>query len=388
MKKRTVAVILAQVLGAMAVFSGCGERTDEPVIEREEQVAFECIEGCTCTCACCEAYRQAAGIELDTVQQTETAGPEETVQPTETQSTAEVMPSDIPGTEESTPEPTEAVQDWRVGGLSDGEKAARKEQQANFAAARQTLYSLPNSVDKTTKITQMDRQILANNAYDFGNTNVVFIGDSITEGIEGAVDDNGNFVSYVTYVNSYLHFLNVLNHGKGGRMFADYGGEELSIALNFGSMANEQSDMVVVFAGINDYLSTPPSKRFGNVDEKSSTAGYCGGVRYFMRRLYEEYPDNDVFVVMMYNVSKTATCTYSDVTGQLSLNDYLEVQRKIADEYGFHIIDLYGIGFMDCTDPASADYYLRDGLHPKDNGNIALGEHIAAEISLYMGQKE
>ena len=70
-----------------------------------------------------------------------------------------------------------------------------------------------------------------------------------------------------------------------------------------------------------------------------------------------------------------------------TLNDYLDVQRKLASEFGFHVIELYNIGFMDCSDPATSDYYLADGLHPKDNGNIVLGEHIAAELSLYFGQK-
>ena len=93
------------------------------------------------------------------------------------------------------------------------------------------------------------------------------------------------------------------------------------------------------------------------------------------------------FFVTMYNISKTVTCTYSDATEPLTLNDYLDVQRKLASEFGFHVIELYNIGFMDCSDPATSDYYLADGLHPKDNGNIVLGEHIAAELSLYFGQK-
>ena len=234
----------------------------------------------------------------------------------------------------------------------------------------------------------MDRQILANNTYDFSKKNIVFIGDSITEGITSAVDTSGNLISYVTYADSYLHFNHVLNHGKGGRMFSVYGDEDLSLALNFGNVTNVDSDIIVVFAGVNDYLSTPANKRFGNVDDKLSTAGYCGSVRYFMKQLKEYYADREIFFLTMYNNSKKANCTYSDVKGQPTLDDYLEVQRKLAKEFGFNIIELYDIGFMDCTDKESSDFYLRDGLHPKDNGNIVLGEHIAAELSLYFGQKQ
>ena len=139
---------------------------------------------------------------------------------------------------------------------------------------------------------------------------------------------------------------------------------------------------------MNDYLSTPANKRFGDVNDKLSTAGYCGSVRYFMKQLQEYYGDRQIFFVTTYNNAKKVTCNYTDINGQPTLNDYMEVQRKLAKEFGFHVIDLYKTGLMDCSDKESSDFYLRDGLHPKDNGNIVLGEHIAAELSLYFGEKE
>ena len=290
-------------------------------------------------------------------------------------------------TQEQQPETeTESAED--IAQLSEGELLARREQQRNFDEARQLLYDLQNSKDKTSKINQMDRQILANNAYDFSHKNIVFIGDSITEGITSAVDIKGNRISYVNYVDSYLHFNRVLNHGIGGRMFSVYGGEELSLTMNFDQVTNIDSDIIVVFAGINDFLSVLPNKRFGDVNNAMSTAGYCGSVRQFMKQLKEYYGDREIFFVTMYDNTKRSECQYSDVEGQPTLNDYMEIQRKLADEFGFQVIELYDIGFMDCTDKETSDFYLRDGLHPKDNGNIVLGEHIAAELSLYFGEKE
>lgn len=162
----------------------------------------------------------------------------------------------------------------------------------------------------------------------------------------------------------------------------------MSLDMNFGNVTNVNSDVIVVFAGVNDFLSVTENKRFGNVEDKMSTAGYCGAVRHFMSQLQTYYGDRDIFFVMMYNTSKTVEDRCVDVERALVLNDYLEVQRQLAKEFGFHVIDLYNIGFMDCGDKASSDNYLRDGLHPKDNGNIMLGEHIAAELSLYFGRKE
>lgn len=408
-RKSMVAILMA--MAAMAVsLSGCGERTDiveETIIARENEIRTECVEGCVCTgCICCGTVLSENSVREETVvpesvlaentEEAQTASSDlqmqETTESTEEsdqdQTTEQTEQAEGSSSEEASSEESSSEEINEIARLTDGERKARRKQQNNFAEARELLYDLKNSKDKTSKINQMDRQILANNAFDFSKKNVVFIGDSITEGITSAVDMNGKRISYVTYADSYLHFNKTLNHGIGGRMFSVYGDEALSLAMNFGNVTNVNSDIIVVFAGVNDYLSTPANKRFGDVNDKLSTAGYCGAVRHFMKQLKEYYGDRDIFFVTMYNVSKKAECNYSDVKGQPTLNDYMEVQRKLADEFEFNIIELYNIGFMDCTDKESADFYLRDGLHPKDNGNIVLGEHIAAELSLYFGEKE
>ncbi len=363
MKRKKLLLMMAAMLAVVCTACGGKEKPDTVVIWETET-------------------EETDVISLTPAETAPTEEPEtetQTVQPESTESettTAETEP-------ETQVQETEVTIDQ----LTEGEKEARREQQRNFDEARQTLYQMVNSKDKTTRINQMDRQILANNSYDFSEKNIVFIGDSITEGITSAVDQNGNFVSYVTYVNSYLHFQRVLNHGVGGRMFSYCGGDELSIAANFDNVVNMDSDIIVVFAGVNDYLTTPEGKRFGNADDKLSTSGYCGSLRRFMNQLRDNCGDKEIFFVTMYNVSKTVECTYSDYNGQPTLGDYIAVERQLAKEYGFHIIELYDIGFMDCTTQEASDYYLRDGLHPKDNGNIVLGEHIAAELSLYFSQK-
>jgi lysophospholipase L1-like esterase len=146
------------------------------------------------------------------------------------------------------------------------------------------------------------------------------------------------------------------------------------------------ADIIVVFAGVNDYLSESDNKTFGDVNNKQSTAGYCGAVRSFMKQLDLYYGDRDIFFVTMYNIDETRECNYTDITTQPTLDDYIEVQRKLCAEYGFNIIELYDIGFMDCTDTETASYYLNDSVHPNDRGNIVLGEHIGAELSLYFSQ--
>jgi lysophospholipase L1-like esterase len=380
MKKK---IVLALIVGVMTTIplTGCAKRSISEIIaffteetssdtEHTDSVPME------------ELIAEDASTEAATTEESITE--DSTIESEEEAQTETVIETDVEDIQSETETESELSE---IEKLTPGELASRKTQQANFAEARETLYGLPNSKDKTLKIDQMDRQILANNSYDFTKKRIVFIGDSITEGIMGAVTTDNRYISYPDYVQSYLDFSRYLNHGKGGMMFSDYGGEDMSLDYNFDNITNIDSDIIVVFAGINDYLSAPDNKRFGNINDTISTAGYCGAVRSFMKKLQRYYSDKDVFFVLMYDVRPESAPNYSDVTKELELNDYLEVQRQLAKEYGFNIIDLYSIGYMDCTDSDSEEYFLKDALHPSDTGNIMLGEHIAAELSLYFSQR-
>ncbi len=358
MKKFMAAFMALSLVLGLAACGNIADTADEPVIVREEE-SSEAEES--------QTQEQSGTDETELANESETEALSSALEVEETQTTIE--------------------EEVDLSELTEGELAARREQQENFAEARELLYDLENSIDKTDKINQMDKQILANNAYDFRGTVAVFIGDSITEGIASSVDQNGNFVSYVTYVNSYLHFAILMNHGVGGRMFGTYGGDELSLLANFDNVTNNSADVIVVFAGVNDYLTEVENKHFGSLYDKTTTGNFCGAVRHFMEKLKLYYGDKEIFFVTMYDINKTVDCEYADFDGQPTLGDYMEAEIALAEEYGFNVIDLYGTGFMDCSTEEASDYYLSDGLHPKDSGSIVLGEHIAAELSLYFGRK-
>lgn len=347
---------------------------------------------CTCrNCKCCtcetdEESQVAVENAEDVFVQESTVGEEETetVKEIETESSEGVETQ----TEETVTEAeTQTEEEKLIADLTEGEKAARKQQQINLVAAREQMYSLPNSLDKTIKINEVDKQILANNSFDFSTKTIQFLGDSITEAICGNVDEEGDYISYVDYANDYLKFGNYINNGKAGRMFSDYGGEELSFSLSMGDMYTSSVDISVIFLGINDYLTNRENKRYGDMNAVDSTAGYIGSVRYALKQLKANYPNQDIFFVTTYDVAKTSNSTYSDVAGSPQLDEYMEVLRTLVKEYGYHLIEIYDTGFMDCSDETTSGIYTADGIHPNDNGNRILGEHIAAELSLYYSQK-
>ncbi len=242
-----------------------------------------------------------------------------------------------------------------------------------------------SSYEKTLKINELDKLILGAADCSFPNIQITFVGDSVTEGIGGNVDGSGKYISYVNYVQDALRFGAVLNNGKGGRMIADYTGDRTyAIAMDQDQLFNINSQIIVMYAGLNDYLTNLEKKDFGTLDS-GSTSGYCGQLQTLMNYLGEYYTSTDFFVVTAYPTAAVDNSTevVGFAGGKPTLNDYLEQQRILAQRNGFHLIELYNIGFMDGNDPQVAANLLSDSMHPNDTGYQILGDHIAAEILLY-----
>lgn len=270
---------------------------------------------------------------------------------------------------------------WQADSLTQEEVDAIR----GYVAERKEVYGWSSSYEKTLKINELDKLILGAADCSFPNIQITFVGDSVTEGIGGNVDGSGKYISYVNYVQDALRFGTVLNNGKGGRMIADYTGDRTyAIAMDQDQLFNINSQIIVMYAGLNDYLTNLEKKDFGTLDS-GSTSGYCGQLQTLMNYLGEYYTSTDFFVVTAYPTAAVDNSTevVGFAGGKPTLNDYLEQQRILAQRNGFHLIELYNIGFMDGNDPQVAANLLSDSLHPNDTGYQILGDHIAAEILLY-----
>lgn len=270
---------------------------------------------------------------------------------------------------------------WQADSLTQEEVDAIR----GYVAERKEVYGWSSSYEKTLKINELDKLILGAADCSFPNIQITFVGDSVTEGIGGNMDGAGRYISYVNYVQDALRFGTVLNNGKGGRMIANYTGDSIySIAMDQDQLFNINSQIIVMYAGLNDYLTTLEKKDFGTLDS-GSTSGYCGQLQILMNYLGEYYTSTDFFVVTAYPTAAVDNSTevVGFAGGKPTLNDYLEQQRILAQRNGFHLIELYNIGFMDGNDPQVAANLLSDSLHPNDTGYQILGDHIATEILLY-----
>lgn len=333
-------------------------------------------------------YKEELANAQETVSGAEESEPESiSMAESQTESAAEPessQPESI--TQESTTppetvsEPAEEVD--KIKALTEEEIALRRSLQEAYLKERNEVYTWPASYEKTVKINELDRKIIENAYYSFTDHQVVFIGDSITEGVGGLLDAAGDKISYVNYVDQALDFKMVLNHGEAGRTVTNYGDTELSLDANIDQLINLDCDMVVIFIGVNDYLYYSTEKRFGALDN-GSTAGYCGAIQSFVEAIERNYPDKEYFFVTTYPLLSTDGSTYTDYEGSPTFNDYMQIQRTLADRYGYHMIDIYNSGFMSTQDAVTTANLIPDGIHPNDTGYRMLGEHIAAELLLY-----
>lgn len=252
-----------------------------------------------------------------------------------------------------------------------------------YVQERNLVYTWQNSYDKTLKINELDKKILATAGCVFPNAKINFIGDSITEGVGGNLDAEGRQISYVNYVQEALQFGEVCNNGYAGAMISGYNNnDEMAIGVHEGVFVRD-SEITVFYVGLNDFLADVEVKNFG-VPDNGTTGGYCGQLQKIINPLKTNYPNTLFFFVTAYQTPETSsTKEYINFNGVPTLNDYMEQLRILARQNGYPVIDLYSIGLMDMHDAVTAENLLADSIHPNDAGYRILGEHIAAEILLY-----
>lgn len=224
---------------------------------------------------------------------------------------------------------------------------------------------------KKTKAVDRINSFILNFADDpLKDKTITFLGDSITAGNGGSLTLDGSGLNYTDYIAQYTD-AKIINLGIGG---APYDGSDNDDAIIYRyEDIPEDTDIIVLFAGINDLFAG--SEHFGSLD-KPKKGTYCGDTYATFRGIHEDYPDAHVYVVITYPNKME---DYTQFTGE-NWQEYADVQIELADEFDYDIINLYQEGFLDSKDSKVRNSFFLDDIHPDDLGSEVLGRHILVHI--------
>ena len=197
------------------------------------------------------------------------------------------------------------------------------------------------------------------------NKKVVFLGDSITEGV-GASDLEHRYP-------------NVFEKMSGCEIFVDgIGGTR--IAKQRSVSANEKwdldfisrvpalpadADFVVVFGGTNDFGHGDAP--FGTFADRTQET-FCGSMHLLCQRLLEKYPyATIVFMTPLHRLYEYRTVNELG-NPDVPLIEYVKMIRQICEYYSLPVLDLYKVSGIQPEIEVIRTTYMPDGLHPSNAG--------------------
>lgn len=161
------------------------------------------------------------------------------------------------------------------------------------------------------------------------------------------------------------------------------------VTMHFGDIVDELDRVdfssvrtLVVSYGMNDYVTGSPIRTPGEAEDAFSMEG---AMRMGIRSLQQSDPAlRIIFVSPTYcwfindDGSVRSTCENQDFGGGF-LEDYVEAQRRVAQECGVEFLDLYH-AYYPHENPQDWRLYTSDGMHPNPAGRQKIAETLAAYL--------
>lgn len=205
---------------------------------------------------------------------------------------------------------------------------------------------------------------------------IVFLGDSITEGVGASCTDN----RYTDVLVRMGEFGKSFNYGISGTRVARQRKVEPNNLVDVNSFCErytqmeDDADIVMVFGGTNDFGHGDAP--FGSFTDRTMDT-YCGALHYLMKGLIEKYPAAQiVFATPLHRENENVP----NVSNHLPLKAYVDQMKETAEYYSIPVLDLYAAAGI-CPDiKAQKELYAPDGLHPNDTG----AARVAAKMKVFL----
>ncbi len=214
---------------------------------------------------------------------------------------------------------------------------------------------------------------------DLKNKKILFLGDSITEGV-GASSADTNYVSVFGKISG----ADVTNYGLGGTRIARQTGKSVweQCDRDFLERADEMepnADIVVVFGGTNDFGHG--DAKIGDFSSRNVYTFY-GAMHCLCEKLINKYPDAViVFMTPLHRVTENDEMKEIGIPNEVPLSGYVSIIKEVAGYYGLPVLDLFNMSGIQPSVEIIKQKYMPDGLHPSDKGARRIAERLYGFLS-------
>lgn len=208
------------------------------------------------------------------------------------------------------------------------------------------------------------------------NKKMVFLGDSITEGV--GVKDAKN----IYWKRLEQDGCQVFGYGIGGTRIAPQTTPSNEIwdkyfASRIPEM-EENADVVVVFGGTNDYGHGDAA--MGTMSDRTDNTFY-GALHQLVQKLKEKYPAAAIVLMTpIHRMNEERLYNERGIRNVGTLKDYVEAIREVGAYHGVSVLDTYEKSGIYTDDAAFREQYIPDGLHPNDAGHEFLYTCLKAHL--------
>lgn len=212
-------------------------------------------------------------------------------------------------------------------------------------------------------------------------------GDSITYGSYSTQDggtEAGATRGYAYRIANYIKrdlissFTNCAVRGIGW-INTGNNGETLDDMLSSFVGIKADINLITIALGINDYLS---NETLGTTEATEKDGTISGNIRYCLRWVSENFPNAKIIVISpmnstMYGNVNTAWSRNVQLNNAGSLNDVNNMIKYWCDYFGVRFVNELTEGFINTY---NAENYLKDHIHPTNDGQWMLAMDIAEKI--------
>lgn len=206
------------------------------------------------------------------------------------------------------------------------------------------------------------------------NRKILFLGDSITEGVGASCVENG----YVS-VFGKISGADVRNYGISGTRIArqKHPSSDLRWDLDFVQRVDDMdadADIVAVFGGTNDYGHGDAP--LGNFESRDVYTFY-GAMHILCQKLIKKYPKAFImFITPLHRLNENAEVNEIKIRNAAPLSGYVDIIKEVARYYSLPVLDLYAVSGLQPEVDVIRELYIPDGLHPNDAGAGIIAERI------------